>query len=49
MVCVCIGGKVSGALFGETDRMLGSILGGSHAYKSLDVVLLQQKGNMHER
>lgn len=29
--------------------MLGSILRGSHAYESLDVVLLQQNGNMHKK
>lgn len=31
--------------FGEAAGMLGSILGGSHAYKSLDVVLQQKRGN----
>lgn len=34
---------------GEANGMLGSILRGSHAYESLDVVLLQQNGNMHKK
>lgn len=48
-VCVFVSGKVWGSSFGEADGMLGSILGGSHAYKSFDVVLLQHRGNMHKR
>lgn len=46
---MCVSGKVWGSSFGEADGMFGSILGGSHAYKSLDVVLLQHRGNTHKR
>lgn len=46
MIVLCFGllDSILCPYFGKTEGMLGSILGGSHACKSLDVVLKQQKG-----